>query len=77
MIHPFNCALNSSTSRFTLLILVSAEEQFEHDIPELANQMSEAEKNIGQLKNSITTLNYSIPTQTETDAQISINELQR
>ena len=56
---------------------VSAEEQFEHDIPELANQMSEAEKNIGQLKNSITTLNYSIPTQTETDAQISINELQR
>ena len=56
---------------------VSAEEQFEHDIPELANQISEAEKNIEQLKNSITTLNYSIPTQTETDAQISINELQR
>lgn len=54
---------------------VSAEEQFKQDIPELANQISEAEKNIGQLKNSITTLNYSIPTQTEINAQTSIDEL--
>ena len=54
---------------------VSAEEQFKQDIPELANQISEAEKNIEQLKNSITTLNYSIPTQTEINAQTSIDEL--
>lgn len=56
---------------------VSAEEQFEHDIPELANQISEAEKNIEQLKTNIAALNHSVPTQTETDAQTSINELQR
>ena len=56
---------------------VSAEEQFKQDIPELANQMSEAEKDIEQLKTNIAALNHSVPTQTETDAQTSINELQR
>lgn len=56
---------------------VSAEEQFEQDLPELVNLMSDAEKDIEQLKANIATLNHSVPTQTETDAQTGIDELQR
>lgn len=56
---------------------VSAEEQFEQDLPELVNLMSDAEKDIEQLKTNIAALNHSVSTQTETDAQTSINELQR
>lgn len=43
----------------------------------MVNRMVETEKKIEQLKNNITAPNSSMPTQTEINAQTSIDELQR